>query len=738
LKKLLATLIVLFWVSTSWAAPAITGISGTLTAGSSVAITGTDFGTHPLTFDWIGDNIEATTIGAVPVATNWNFITYNDHVAANDRVHSGTRSLKATVNSSGVYAAPIRYDSGSGIDPGETVYTTWWVQKSQSDSTYQWKMFRLNWENNIEDTIPEIVMFDCSWEKSFYVRPGPSESSVGTNSTSMYPNYPVNNEWNRIEVELVESNPVGAANGSVIYHRHRPGIGITTTTKTNIITTYTGVTREKRYFLWQNYYGNGGTVLNLWTDDIYVQRGTVARAELGNAATWAGCTSREIQPPSAWSTTGATITFNPGALTGTAFLYVVKSDGTYNSSGYEVSIGGSSADTVAPTIAGHSPAKSAVDVATDADISATISDGGDGVDLETITMSVEGATHCCSQMVGACPLSGTKDLTCTGNSASIAVLKPSNTFTYEQVVDVIFNASDLAGNAMSADSYSFTITADTPVTDITNPVVAITSPTVLADYVTTDSATSFAGTASDNVALASPAVAWANSQGGSGNAAGSTSWSVDVLPLTASTFDATLVTNGTFDSVTTSWTANNSTLTQGTYGSRANCLSIADDGAWSEASQTLTVENGALYYITALAYSSGTDISENGSILVDLAAARTDTWGDLTISGPGVSNTWTTIRGVVRAVGTSMTIRLHSEEASTAYFDNIVVRKVTAANVITTTATDTSANTATDTLTIVYDPPAAPEAPTTKVIIHDASGKTITFSITGVHIVESE
>ena len=419
-------------------------------------------------------------------------------------------------------------------------------------------------------------------------------------------------------------------------------------------------------------------------------------------------------------------------------MYVVKSDGTYNSSGYEVSIGGSSADTVAPTIAGHSPAKSAVDVATDADISATISDGGDGVDLETITMSVEGATHCCSQMVGACPLSGTKDLTCTGNSASIAVLKPSNTFTYEQVVDVIFNASDLAGNAMSADSYSFTITADTPVTDITNPVVAITSPTVLADYVTTDSATSFAGTASDNVALASPAVAWANSQGGSGNAAGSTSWSVDVLPLTASTFDATLVTNGTFDSVTTSWTANNSTLTQGTYGSRANCLSIADDGAWSEASQTLTVENGALYYITALAYSSGTDISENGSILVDLAAARTDTWGDLTISGPGVSNTWTTIRGVVRAVGTSMTIRLHSEEASTAYFDNIVVRKVTAANVITTTATDTSANTATDTLTIVYDPPAAPEAPTTKVIIHDASGKTITFSITGVHIVESE
>ena len=261
MKKLLATLIVLFWVSTSWAAPAITGISGTLTAGSSVAITGTDFGTHPLTFDWIGDNIEATTIGAVPVATNWNFITYNDHVAANDRVHSGTRSLKVTINSSGVYAAPIRYDSGSGIDPGETVYWTWWVQKSQADATYQWKMFRLNWENNIEDTIPEIVMFDCSWEKSFYVRPGPSESSVGTNSTSMYPNYPVNNEWNRIEVELVESNPVGAANGSVIYHRHRPGIGITTTTKTNIITTYTGVTREKRYFLWQNYYGNGGTVL---------------------------------------------------------------------------------------------------------------------------------------------------------------------------------------------------------------------------------------------------------------------------------------------------------------------------------------------------------------------------------------------------------------------------------------------------------------------------------------------
>ena len=233
-------------------------------------------------------------------------------------------------------------------------------------------------------------------------------------------------------------------------------------------------------------------------------------------------------------------------------------------------------------------------------------------------------------------------------------------------------------------------------------------------------------------------VTWANSQGGSGTASGTDTWAVDVLPLAESTLGATVVTNGFFASDYSSWTANNAIVSQGTNGDLANSVSIADNGAWSELSQTLTVENGELYLITAKAYSVDTDLAENGSILIDHAAARTDTWGDAQVLGTGVQNTWANIAGVVRASGTSMTIRLHSEDVYGAYFDDIVVKKVTGANVITVTATDTSANTSTDTLTIVYSPPAAPAASTMRVMVQDENGRTFLFDASGIHIVTEE
>lgn len=476
-------------------------------------------------------------------------------------------------------------------------------------------------------------------------------------------------------------------------------------------------------------------------DDIYLATGAYSRAhvEIGDSPTYANCSKLFILTPEEWTTNSITATVNQGFFSAneTAYLFVVDSDGGVSPASAALTIGGTSADTTAPTVDNYSPTKSYTDAPTDVGIIARISDGGSGVNVDTIQVDIEGANHCCSQMVGTCPDAGTKDLLCYGTSAAaITFTKSDNAFSPSQVVNVSIDASDLDGNAMAADTYSFTVTAGTPEADTTDPAVAITSPTALAYYVTTDSATSFAGTSSDNVALASPAVAWSNSQGGSGNAAGSTSWSVDVLPLTASTFGSTLATNGTFDSDTANWTANNATLTQGEYGSRTNCLSVADDGIWSEAVQTITVESGELYVITALVYSAGTDISENGSIILDLAGARTDTWGNLIISGPGVSNQWTTIRGIIQASGTSLTVRLHSEEASSAYFDNVVVRKVTAANVITVTATDTSANTATDTLTIVYDPPAAESAPPSRVMVQDANGRTWVYDAAGVHLVQ--
>jgi len=75
----------------------------------------------------------------------------------------------------------------------------------------------------------------------------------------------------------------------------------------------------------------------LYWDEIYVDK-TKARVEIGNSSTWSGCSHREIQIPSAWSSGSITVTVNQGTFADSsgAYLYVVDSDGNVNSSGYSI------------------------------------------------------------------------------------------------------------------------------------------------------------------------------------------------------------------------------------------------------------------------------------------------------------------------------------------------------------------------------------------------------------------
>lgn len=69
----------------------------------------------------------------------------------------------------------------------------------------------------------------------------------------------------------------------------------------------------------------------------------------------------------------------------------------------------------------------------------------------------------------------------------------------------------------------------TRIADVANPTITITSPTSSTTYSTTASSVTLAGTASDDMGIAS--VAWTNSSGGSGTCTGTASWSVANLAL---------------------------------------------------------------------------------------------------------------------------------------------------------------------------------------------------------------
>lgn len=76
-----------------------------------------------------------------------------------------------------------------------------------------------------------------------------------------------------------------------------------------------------------------------WIDDIYIDN-TKARVMLGDNATFANCTHREIQIPHTWSDTSIGVTVNTGSFNNGdgVYLFVVDSDGTA-SEGYPVQIG---------------------------------------------------------------------------------------------------------------------------------------------------------------------------------------------------------------------------------------------------------------------------------------------------------------------------------------------------------------------------------------------------------------
>ncbi|MFA6467014.1 MAG: MopE-related protein, partial [Patescibacteria group bacterium] len=72
-------------------------------------------------------------------------------------------------------------------------------------------------------------------------------------------------------------------------------------------------------------------------DNIYIDK-SIARVEIGNASTYAASSRREIQIPTTWNNSSIQITVNPGSFTSgqTVYLYVIDSNGNVNTSGYPI------------------------------------------------------------------------------------------------------------------------------------------------------------------------------------------------------------------------------------------------------------------------------------------------------------------------------------------------------------------------------------------------------------------
>lgn len=234
--------------SVALSAPAPTGITGDLVDGDSVVIAGTGFGTNTAGIKWLGGVIESGTHNATPSDTDgWVFNSGHtaNPVVSTTAFHSGTKSL---YHAGGAMNSALRLDTGGTIDPGEYIYATWWTRFTYS-AHGQWKMIRLDYENDIVDGPQQIVLFN--WTNSsdqFIARPGPSVSSVN-NVTHWSPPIPtVKDRWYRMELE-VKASSVGVANGYMTLRAYDPTAGqVASANKT--IMSYSESTNYYRWLIW--------------------------------------------------------------------------------------------------------------------------------------------------------------------------------------------------------------------------------------------------------------------------------------------------------------------------------------------------------------------------------------------------------------------------------------------------------------------------------------------------------
>lgn len=341
MTKLLNILLLFLLIpSIGHGAPSITGVSGTLTHGQTVTITGSQFGTKATAAPVTWDTFEDGTANLSATIGTWETIqgfTINSTVG--NRRHA---------NSTYQGQAQFGVDSSTkGFSGGTDQYGPWFVSYHfRLDPNWVWgraaseaflgnvKFFRI-WTSGdgSDDYVAAFHTFARTAESDEVITG--TEYCPGGNSDFDYvwQNFTAdvtNGSWHRIDLEYRESSASNSANGvAKIYFD-----GKLISSQTSLVTRCTGASTPKRVSLagLYNSWGDGGPYY-YWQDDTYIDN-SWARVELCPGSTWATRGKCELQPPTSWGDTSISLTLNQGSFdaNATAYLYVVDSTGAVSPS----------------------------------------------------------------------------------------------------------------------------------------------------------------------------------------------------------------------------------------------------------------------------------------------------------------------------------------------------------------------------------------------------------------------
>ena len=162
------------------------------------------------------------------------------------------------------------------------------------------------------------------------------------------------------------------------------------------------------------------------------------------------------------------------------------------------------------------------------------------------------------QLQGSDPESQPLTYSATGLPAGLSIQSSTGYISGTGTTAGNYSVTARASDGVLTASQTFTWTMTAPAGDTTLPTISITSPTSSATYSTSSSSIALGGSAADNVGVVQ--VRWASDKGGNGTATGTTSWSVNGIPLVAGSNVITITAldaagNQGTDSLTVTYTA---------------------------------------------------------------------------------------------------------------------------------------------------------------------------------------
>jgi hypothetical protein len=318
--------------------PAISSTSGTITHGSSVTISGSGFGTKATAAPFKYDDFEAGTLDA-RVGNGWYTTSstsgYWPIYADDYRRASGLADQSAYLQHDVAYNSTIGV-TGLNWGYGRDAYiSAWYYCETAGAASRNFKIFgwRGGGAGDWDGPDLRVDMYPTTNSGHAYIaRPDKSlivqDWGIGGNV--------LEGGWHRVEMYVHTGTSSGGDNDGVC-------IGWRDLdewwTLQNFEYDFSTQDYDNIYFA--SYFARdaGSPTPQMWWyyDEIYIDT-TQARVEIGNASTWSGCSHREIQVPTSWSSGSVTVDVNQGTFSdgAGAYLYVVDADGNVNSNGYGI------------------------------------------------------------------------------------------------------------------------------------------------------------------------------------------------------------------------------------------------------------------------------------------------------------------------------------------------------------------------------------------------------------------